>query len=241
MPPIKGIPNPRIYPNNMPGNPTFYYPTNLDVNFMQNNLSFPQRPFFPYQLPINCFPQYRPLAMQTGESIYQLQQSAVSAKTAGKMKLDDSLDKIEETSSGKELIKGLSYESRNVYKSLIRHIFSYSRKNRESIVNILQKNGYTMPDIEHAFYKINCYNDSERDRTFKKKAQATIRKMMAIKSIYTFILRETLNGLLINWETGKLGKISQKNSKVYKDVCRNFYEETVKVIGEPAQGKTFKL
>jgi hypothetical protein len=199
------------------------------------------RPMNMFPRPINPVPFYRPIASTTSIPHIVTLPSQPKTNPSEDQKDDGSLELITEAKSGKGLVKGISYESRNVYKSLIRHIFSYTRKNRETIVDILLQSGYTMSEIEHAFYKINCYNELEREKAFKKKAQATIRKMMGAKTIYTYILRETLNALLINWSKGKLGKISEKNCEVYKEVCGRFYQETVEILGEPAKGKTFKL
>lgn len=154
---------------------------------------------------------------------------------------DGSLDSLEDTPKSKSLLSGKAYQSRNVYKSIVRHLFSYIRKNREDIIRILTEAGFSMQDIEHGFFKINYYNDLEREQSNKKNSQSTIKKMATKRTIYTYILRETLNTMLHNWSVGKFGKVSESNSLVYKDVCKYFYDETVKVLGQPAQGRTFFL
>ncbi len=152
-----------------------------------------------------------------------------------------SLDSLEDTPKNRSLLSGKAYKSRNVYKSVVRHLFSYVRKNRDDIIRILTEAGFSMQEVEHAFFKINYYNDLEREQSSKKNSQATIKKMVTKRTIYTYILRETLSTMLHNWGIGKLGKISEGNSAVYKDVCKYFYDETAKVLGQPAQGRTFLL
>ena len=154
---------------------------------------------------------------------------------------DGSLDSLDDTPKSKSLLSGKAYKSRNVYKSIIRHLFSYIRKNREDIIRILTEAGFSMQDIEHGFFKINYYNDLEREQSNKKNSQATIKKMVTKRSIYTYILRETLNTMLYNWSQGKFGKVSESNSEVYKDVCKYFYDEAVKTSGQSAQGRSFFL
>ncbi len=152
-----------------------------------------------------------------------------------------SLGSLDDPPKQKNLLSGKAYKSRNVYKSIVRHLFSYIRKNREDIIRILKDAGFSMTEIEHSFFKINYYNDLEREQSNKKNSQATIKKMVSKRTIYTYILRETLNTMMHNWEQGKLGKVSESNSEVYKDVCKYFYDEAVKMTGQPAQGRTFYL
>jgi len=136
---------------------------------------------------------------------------------------------------------GGAYKRRNVYKSIVRHMFSYIRKNREEIIKILQEAGYGMSDIEHAFFEVSCYNDMEQQKGNKKQSQSTIKKMVETRSIYTYILRETLFAMIKSWEEGKHGKVSSKNLGTYKDVCFEYYNEAVQVLTQKAQGKTFNL
>lgn len=98
-----------------------------------------------------------------------------------------------------------------------------------------------MPDIEHAFYEIAAYHDQDKKNAKSRSSQNIIDSMIEGKTIYTFILRETLFAMKKNWEVRRIGKIAEKNEVVYKDVCEKYYEESVKILGECAQGKSFKL
>lgn len=125
---------------------------------------------------------------------------------------------------------GGAYKRRNVYKSIVRHMFSYIRKNRDGIIKILLAAGYPMNEIEHAFFEVSCYNDLEQQRGNKKQSQTTIRKMVDKPTIYTYILRETLNAMIKGWNEGKHGKVATKNLATYRDVCLAYYNEAVKTI-----------
>lgn len=138
----------------------------------------------------------------------------------------------------KNLLEGSSYKSRNVYKSIVHYMSSYTKKNREEILRILCEKGFTSQQIEHAFFKIGEYCDLELNKKAKKTSQTTIRKILSKKTILTYILRETLNAMLKNWDEGKYGKISKKNIEVYKVACGKFYNETVGILGEVAQGNS---
>ncbi len=131
-----------------------------------------------------------------------------------------------------------TYKHRNVYKSVIRHMYSYIRKQRNEVVVILQAAGFPMRDVEHSFYEIGCYNDMERQKGKKKISQSLVKKIATDKSIYTYILRETLHLMLKSWDSGKFGRLTNKNVTTYKDVCQKYYNETVRVLGGPAQGSS---
>ncbi len=133
-----------------------------------------------------------------------------------------------------------TYKHRNVYKSIIRHMHSCTRKQRNELVTILMAAGFSMTDIEHAFYEIGCYNDMERQKGKKKISQSLVKRIASDKSIYTYVLRETLHNMLESWQDGKFGRLTQKNVATYKEVCTKYYNETVRVLGQPAQITSFQ-
>ncbi len=132
---------------------------------------------------------------------------------------------------------GGAYKRRNVYKSIIRHMYSYIRKNRDDVIKVLQQANYSMSEIEHAFFEVSCYNDAEQQKGNKKQSQATIKKMIDQRSIYTYILRETLNAMIKNWDEGKHGKVSSKNLATYRDVCITYYKEAAQALEEKEHEK----
>lgn len=142
---------------------------------------------------------------------------------------------------GEKPTSGGAYKRRNVYKSIVRHMFSYIRKNRDEIIRILLAAGYNMTEIEHAFFEVSCYNDMEQQKGNKKQSQSTIRKMVDQRTIYSYILRETLNAMIKNWDSGKHGKVATKNLATYRNVCISYYNEAVKVLTQEAQGTSYHL
>lgn len=171
----------------------------------------------------------------------------VSAITQLKLDEDSDSDSVSnlsdspfEVSSGKKarsLLGPNAYKRRNVYKSIIRHMFSYIRQNRKEIIEFLTAFGFTLHEIEHAFFKVNYYNDMEREKGNPKRAQAMIKKIITHKSIFSYILREALHCMIRNWSEGKYGKISRENAEIYLDVCNKYYDELVTLIGKPAEGR----
>lgn len=130
----------------------------------------------------------------------------------------------------KDLIKGTCYESRNVFKALIGYMQAHIRKQRHSLLTLLTIKGYTQRELEHAFFKIDAYSGPTFE--LSKSPYRFVSKMIIKKSIYTYILRETLIGKLAKWESGIYGKISKKNIEFYKNVCKKIYDEAIKVISQ---------
>ncbi len=123
-----------------------------------------------------------------------------------------------------------AYRKRNVYKAVIRKMFVRTREQRDAIVALLREKGYTIEQIEHAFYQIALFNDLEREKGQAKKSQALIKQMISKLSIYTYILHDTLQIMLKTWDTGKSGRISALNLVVYKRVCEGFLADTLRLL-----------
>jgi len=141
----------------------------------------------------------------------------------------------------KGILSGKAYVSRNVYKSIVRFLFICVQKNREGVTQILEDAGFTNEEIEKCFKKLKGYNESVKAQNSKKNSQALIRKIVKESSARTYVLRETLYAMLKNSRVGKLGRISERNKEVYDDVCKYYYNEIVKSIGQSAQSNSFLL
>jgi len=116
---------------------------------------------------------------------------------------------------------------RNVYKSIIRSIHTYTRKNSLSLMKMLQDKGFSKEEIEHAFFVIGS---RQEEKKHKFKFLTLLKRMVRDKSIYTYILKETLNAMISEWEKGKRGRILEKNYKMYKEVCEAYYRDALKTL-----------
>jgi len=139
------------------------------------------------------------------------------------------------------ILGGNAYRRRNVYKSIIKRMASYVINNKCDITSLLRKNGYSDSAMQHAFEKVTEYNGLEATKGEAKKSQVILMKMITQKSIYTFILRETLTTMLHEWEQGKIGRVSKRNLKIYKNVCTKFLKEANKVLEGVAGGSASHL
>ncbi len=134
-----------------------------------------------------------------------------------------------------------AYMRRNVYKSIVQHLFTYIRKNKGEIVKVLLSSNFTMRDIEHAFFNVGTYNYRLQGKTNKRSAQEIISALISGRNVYTIMLRESLNAMLRNLDSGRCGKITRENTSTYRDTCVKYYNETVRALGGEAQGKSFVL
>ncbi len=122
----------------------------------------------------------------------------------------------------REVVAGRAYESRNVYKSIVRGIYGLVKKDKERLRTILRKEGYSDPEMEDAFDQISRYRVADKPKEIEKNAQVKIEKMLEAKTIYTYILRETLVTMIYKWEQGDLGQLSEANKEIYLEACKQF-------------------
>jgi len=237
-------PYPSIHQGMMPPSEMPYFPPMASFPRM-----YPMRPIIGIPIDQGLDPQQFPLSPISGATStksHEIQHNKKPADIAETKKEEikkenNTILADEEKEKGEVKAGGNTYKHRNVYKSIVRHMFSCIRKNRNEVVAILQAAGFNMQDVEHAFYEIGCYNDMERQKGKKKVSQSLVKRIATDKSIYTHILRETLNAMLKNWGAEKFGRLTVKNVTTYRDVCTKYYEETVRVLGQPAQGASLIL
>ena len=150
-----------------------------------------------------------------------------------KKELDDgSLSDIPDSLLKSQKISVSGYKSRNVFKSILRRMWAFTRTRKADIVEMLKTVGYSITRIEHVFFKISQYNDIEKNNGNKKKTRLLICKMIAKKSIYTHILKDTLHDMIQKWESGRLGRVASNNLTTYQELCNIYYNAALKTLAE---------
>lgn len=129
---------------------------------------------------------------------------------------------------------GNAYKRRNVYKAIIRRMFSYIQKEKSTVVEMLRRSGFSMEEIDSAFLYIRHLNDLDKQKGKSKRPQNTINVILETKTIYTYILKDTLWLMIQGWETGEKGKIMKDNVTIYKQVCENYYNRCIQLLTQPA-------
>lgn len=126
--------------------------------------------------------------------------------------------------------KANAYKRRNVYKSVIRHMFSYIQKNKGRVTNTLMNEGYTRKEVNDSFLYISSLNDLDKQKGKAKRPQNTIKSMLENKNINVYILKETLSLMLGTLNSGLTGKVMRKNTKIYKEVCQEYYNRCLELL-----------
>ena len=99
---------------------------------------------------------------------------------------------------GGKLLYGKAYESRNVYKSIVRFLSVYTNKNSTDIIRILKEARFKDNDIEKCFLKMKKYGEISKSQISQKNFQFLIKKIVMNLSPHTYVLRETLQAIMIN-------------------------------------------
>eukprot|EP00826_Nyctotherus_ovalis_P035517 TRINITY_DN3057_c0_g1_i7.p1 TRINITY_DN3057_c0_g1~~TRINITY_DN3057_c0_g1_i7.p1 ORF type:complete len:225 (-),score=9.88 TRINITY_DN3057_c0_g1_i7:30-704(-) len=133
------------------------------------------------------------------------------------------------TSRGKK-VECNAYRKRNVYKAIIRRMFSYIQKERNTAIEILAKIGFSMDDINSAFLYIHHLNDLDKQKGKSKRPQNTINVILKGRNTCAYILKETLRLMIEGWKTGDRGKIMKGNVGIYKEVCESYYSKCQKLL-----------
>jgi len=123
-----------------------------------------------------------------------------------------------------------AYKQRNVYKSLMRHMFGFMRNHRVLVTTQLQEKGYTAQEIEHAYYKINLYTDLESASGNPKKSHTILKKIIKRKSTYSYILKLSLEYMLSKLDNPDIIKIASFNKEIYKQTILKFLGEVNKIL-----------
>lgn len=128
------------------------------------------------------------------------------------------------------VLNGAAYRRRNVYKSIIRHMYRFTFTHLEEIKELLMKAGFSPEEIQKCMDDIEYWNNLEKQSGIIKKNQVTINKILTKLSVHTYVIKESLENMLKAWECGIKGRVLQRNIKIYKEVCTLYYQQAVKLI-----------
>ncbi len=118
---------------------------------------------------------------------------------------------------------------------------NFIANNREQVVTLLTGEQYSMQAIEHAFAKVGRYSGLETVKGEQKRSQTILRRIVTKKSIYTHILKETLEYTMKEWDEGHIGRVAKKNLRIYRNVCSKLLRETLRLLGLEPQVEAHEL
>lgn len=132
-----------------------------------------------------------------------------------------------------------SYKYRNVFKSIIRKMNTLTSRKTKQITSKLKELGYSSDTIEKTIQHIYECTEIERKNGIKKMAPNLIRSSTKTLSIYTHILKYSIQEMLSDWDAKEIGRLSQKNIELYKHLCKLCLDSADKLIKSKFQINSF--
>lgn len=123
-----------------------------------------------------------------------------------------------------------AYKYRNVYKSVIRHLYVYTQDNKEKLQALLKEKGFGNVEIKTTFESIKGYKSEEAPKEIEKGAKFRVEGMLRDKSIITYILKATLEYMIEKWKNERYGQLYKVNSKIYIEACTRFLKRTEELL-----------
>ena len=115
-----------------------------------------------------------------------------------------------------------AYRYRNVYKSIIRHLYVYAQEHQEKLLTLLKGKGYENRDIQKAFEDIKKFKPLGIPKEIERGAKIKVQEIVKSKTALTHILKETLIYMLEKWKNNELGQLYKVNSTIYAEACNGF-------------------
>lgn len=123
-----------------------------------------------------------------------------------------------------------AYKYRNVYKSVIRHLYVYTQDNKEKIQALLKEKGFGDEEIKTTLEIIKGYKSEDAPKEIEKGAKFRVEGMLRDKSIITYILKATLEYMIEKWKNERYGQLYKVNSTIYIEACTRFLKRTEELL-----------
>eukprot|EP00826_Nyctotherus_ovalis_P054882 TRINITY_DN7236_c0_g1_i4.p3 TRINITY_DN7236_c0_g1~~TRINITY_DN7236_c0_g1_i4.p3 ORF type:complete len:114 (-),score=39.92 TRINITY_DN7236_c0_g1_i4:47-388(-) len=81
----------------------------------------------------------------------------------------------------------MAFKYRNVYKSVMRHIHTFTKENKDKLAHLLRQKGYEEKNIKAAFETIRRFKPEDAPKEIEKKAKFRVDEMLKGKTAVTYI------------------------------------------------------
>ena len=75
---------------------------------------------------------------------------------------------------------------------MVRNLVYYANKNKDTLLRSLNEIGYTTAEIEHTFFRINCFKMVKKTTQCQRQFQRLLNDIINEKSSITYILKESI-------------------------------------------------
>lgn len=125
-----------------------------------------------------------------------------------------------------------AYRYRNVYKSVIRHLYVYVQGNGSNLAKSLAQRGYGEETIAACFATIKSFKPEGLPKEIENGAKMRVEEILKAKSVFVYILKETLEHMISKLKTEEYGQLHRTNSEMYVEACTEFLARAESVINE---------
>jgi len=112
------------------------------------------------------------------------------------------------------------------YNMILKHMFKYTRDNREEIVKSLTLLGFSMAKVERCFNKLAAYNAKKQS---PEECTNLLKKTMKVRTTYTFILKETIRRMLSRL---KAEERDTRFKKLCREICSEFMAKSNQLLSK---------
>ena len=109
---------------------------------------------------------------------------------------------------------------------------SLTQNKQEFLINSLMNLGYQLETIKRAFKYISDCSETERIIGVRKMGPNLLKESTKTYSIYTCILKFSVEEMISNWNSSSYGRLSLKNIEMYRMVCKMFLQKADNLINE---------
>eukprot|EP00826_Nyctotherus_ovalis_P053823 TRINITY_DN7023_c0_g3_i3.p1 TRINITY_DN7023_c0_g3~~TRINITY_DN7023_c0_g3_i3.p1 ORF type:complete len:134 (-),score=22.16 TRINITY_DN7023_c0_g3_i3:221-622(-) len=125
-----------------------------------------------------------------------------------------------------------AYKYRNVYKSIIRHLYVNVQTNRRVLAHSLAQRGYGEETIAACFATIMSFKPEGLPKEIENGAKMRVEGILKGKSIFVYILKETLEHMINKLKTKEYEQMHRTNSEMYVEACTEFLARAKSIINE---------
>eukprot|EP00826_Nyctotherus_ovalis_P067069 TRINITY_DN9996_c0_g1_i18.p1 TRINITY_DN9996_c0_g1~~TRINITY_DN9996_c0_g1_i18.p1 ORF type:complete len:111 (+),score=32.75 TRINITY_DN9996_c0_g1_i18:173-505(+) len=109
-------------------------------------------------------------------------------------------------------------------------MYNLTKRAKKKLKDSLKTQGFEEQKIKIAFETIRQYRPPDRPKDIERKSQYRVEQILESKTIFTYILRETLVFMLDKWKNGKYGQLYKANSQLYIEGSEKLLNEVEEML-----------
>lgn len=123
-----------------------------------------------------------------------------------------------------------AFRYRNVYKFILRNMRVYAKEALTNLTKFLESKGFCEIEIKTAFEAVMQYKPKEFPSEIIRKPKIKLDEIVKSKSIYAYILKESLDFMIEKLENKGFTQIQDDNLKVYIEACNDYLRRANNIL-----------